>query len=896
MMSGCAWQKTVKKSSQEVFYEDMTNNLKGAIETLPGKIYRLWETGICGFVESDHIKVTHVISGSVADGKIKPGDLVRGMQKRSMNSRGSVAETARLRLFRIGRDYNWHFYVTVERPSLRDGKGNNLIYDLQLPPIPGNICHYGPTGFFAERHQDHLLISIIEKGSPSDGKLMKGDKIIAVNGEAITQDAYHQFTTAVDRAESSEGKGILTLKVQRSGNLLKGSTAFSPPKNHKPVLYATPEPTISGNQLKRQEHTVKLTLKTLGDYSDTAPRNCKKTKALISQTADYLVKTGNIGKLNWGLLGLLATGEEKYIEHVRQRLHDPKSWAKPPEDPKKILKSSMYVSWYWGYQNLLLTEYYLLTGDKYVLPTITQLSRSLAVGQDQAGLWGHRMANPESGRAFGYGVMNQPTMPIFISLILAEKCGIKDDLVRKAIERTHAHYDKWIGRGALPYGNHGPGADKFSNNGTSGSLAVAFALLGNNRGAKFYGAMSAADSDKILLGHGGPVWNILWSGLGTNVLGPDVTAAYNKKLHELRTVTRTWNGRYLEMKGWGSSPGSGSWETGCYLLNLCATRRAISITGKGMSPSLFLKGKEAKNIVNMGDVDSSSNQTLLDALGNPFPPVQTRAASALAMKNAEVSSEVLTLLANGTLHQRIGAIFAIQKLKIESTLSPLLSIALDEKDDLWLRILAVNTLGTIEGAKPHASQLLKMLVKDKKYDQPYGELDLALGKALVKMYAPNPYDTELDKDLFYRGISKLLNHKHGIGRGSGIELLKNVPKEDLPRVIKMMVYLFEFKDKSYTFYPGKGRQEVLEILYHHGIKESMDYTVDTLNQGRNWQRRSRLRLLQTFGGEAKYLIPRIKELLGDKAEDIVKKIEASPSTKEMISIDEFLKASQHKAK
>ena len=863
-------------------FVDLTKDATRETIVIPGKVYRLGETGICGTVEKEYIKVTYIIPGSVADGKILVGDILRGMQYRSMHARGgNVPATARLRLYRIGRDWDWHFYVTVERSSLRNGKGNTIIYDLHMPPAPGNICHYGPTGFFAERHSDHLVVDVVDSGSPSDGRLMKGDVILAINDNPITVNAYQQFTKAVDKAESVDGKGELRLRVRRTGELPEGTTATSLRKKGKKK---TKEKNTSTNPQESKELEVALQLKVLGSYSKTAPSNCTKTDALITQTADYLLKSKNFGKLKWGLLGLLATGEEKYIKAAANLI---RASAQPPEDPDAFLKPRMYVSWHWGYQNLLLTEYYLLSGDRYVLPKIRQLSRTLAAGQDQAGLWGHQMAKPTTGRAHGYGVMNQPSLAIFISLILAEKCGVKNHSVLTAIKRSHDHYNKWVEQGALPYGNHGPGATHFTNNGTSGSLAVAFALLGNESGARFYGGMSAAATDEILLGHGGPMWNILWSGLGSNILGPKMATAYNNKTHWLRTTTRTWDGRYVSIRGWGTDPKSGDWSTGSHLLNLCAGRRKIHITGKGMAASLWVKANKAVEITNVAKLDTSSDKDLLESLGNYFPPVRLRAARALAMKDAQVEGEVMKLLIKGSRNQKIGAIHAIQTLKLETVVDPLLAISLNEKEDLWVRRLAIGTLGNMKEAKPHAPKLLEMLVREKEYDQPYGELDLSLGTALVKLYQPDPYATQLNKDLFYRGITKLLKHKHGRGRGAGMQMLKNIPKEDLGRMIDTMVYIIEDKDKGYTFYPDAGRQEALEILYNHDVKESMEYTINTAKQGRGYQQRARMRLLKTFGAEAKYLIPRIKEILGKNAEPILKQIEESTTTKTMISLKEI---------
>ena len=869
-------------------YENLAD--RATKEYTPGQVYRMGQSGICGTVEEDNILVTHVIPGSPADGKIAKGDRVRGMQHRGMGGWGGIRGLVGVRMYRIGRDWDWHFYVTVERESLRGGKGNTVTYDLLIPPDPGNVCHYGPTGFFAKRYSDHLVVEVVEEESPSDGKLQKGDVIVAVDGQPIGLDAYKQFTAAIDKAESAPGGGKLVLTVERpADSSLRRQTVDGNGEIHAPSLRAAPATAGMLASEATERDDVTLNLKQLGSYSESAPVDCAKTDALITQTADYIVEQKSYGQLNWGLLGLLATGEEKYIKVVRDHLHVAE-WAQPPADVNEILKAGGYVSWHWGYRNLLMTEYYLLTGDKVVLPAITQLSRTLAAGQDQAGLWGHRMAHPELGRAYGYGIMNQPTLSIFISLILAQKCGVDDPTVRAAIDRTHRHYDNMVGRGALPYGNHGPKEIEFTNNGTSGSLAVALALLDNREGARFYAAMSAAATEEILTGHGGPRWNILWSGLGANVAGPEMAAAYDRKIHWLRTSTRRWNGRYCRIFGWGSDPKSDA--TGSHLLNLCAGRRAIGITGKGMDKTLWVEREQAEAIIEVGTLDCSSTEALLSQLGSPYPAVRLRSAQQLAMRDVDVSDEVMALLAEGSDEERVGAIHAIHALKISSTADALMAIARDDKSDLWVRQLAIRALGGMEEARTHAPELLEMLVRDKPCDQPYGELDLALGDALVKLYEPDPYATDLDKDLFYRGVTKLLDHKFVSGRSAGMALIKNLPMEDLPRMVDKIVYLIEDKDKTYASYTGAGRQEAMELLYRHGIKESMDYTINTIKEptGRGGPgQRARVRLLNTFGGEATYLIPRIKEVLGKGADEIVKNIEASETVKPMITLDELKK-------
>ncbi len=153
--------------------------------------------------------------------------------------------------------------------------------------------HLGPTGLFGVTSPTDIKITKIQEGSPADGKIQVGDVIVGAGGTPFKENTRRQLADAIDRAETEEGKGILTL-------------------------------TLDG------EKKVDLQLKVLGSYSATAPYNCPKTDAIITQTADYLVQSRKFGRggMNIGLLGLLATGEQEYIDVVKEVLHQA-DWAKP---------------------------------------------------------------------------------------------------------------------------------------------------------------------------------------------------------------------------------------------------------------------------------------------------------------------------------------------------------------------------------------------------------------------------------------------------------------------------------------------------------------------------------------------------------------------------------------
>ncbi len=827
-----------------------------------GREYRLSNTGITGTVEADHILVTRVTPGSPVDGRVRPGDRVTRLQGRALSA--NLSEAVRVSMLRLWRENDGRLALTIERPGPAGEAGEHLALRLHLPPPPGTVQHVGPTGFYAATQLDHLVVERVEAGSPSDGKLLPGDRVLAVDGRPLSGDAFKRFTWCIEQAETPERDGLLTLSVMRPG--------------------------AAGEPEERLE--VPLVLPVVGTRSATSPMRCPANDALITRAAEALIENGGMGRLNIGLLGLLATGEPRYVEFVGRQLRTA-AFARP--DIELSLSAPM-TSWPWSYQLITLCEYHLLTGDETVLPAIRTYALTIAKGQDAAGLWNHRMADPGAnfgqlhGRLYGYGAINQTSAVLWIGLILAEKCGIDHPEVRAAVEKTRALYGHWAGQGALPYGSHGPMEHLLTNNGTSGSVAVGFALLGDEAPARFYAALSAASQGDIFTGHTGPFFNYLWTGLGANVMGPEVWAAIEGDLRWLRTMMRRWDGsfQYMEARG-GVFNYSNLSSTGANLLNLSAGRRALAITGRGMDPSLWLTGEDARRATWRPEPDDGMDTAALMALlGSHLPPVRLEAAKALAEKNRPVGDEVLRMLRTGGRDQRIGALHAVSALRMNQALEDLLAMLQDEQEDLWIRELAARVLVDLDGAEDHAQRVLALIAADKPEDF-LGNLDRSLGTTAVRLLAPDPYARELDWDVFYAAALKLLDHPHHWGRQAGMDLLRNVPLEDFHRVADRMLHVIRDQDRTYISYHGDGqRQTGLEILYRLGIEEAIDLTLDTINEpvGRPGARmRNRLRLLQSFGGEARRAIPRIREVLGAQADAVIARIEAAETSRTMMSLE-----------
>ena len=59
-----------------------------------------------------------------------------------------------------------------------------------------------------------------------------------------------------------------------------------------------------------------------------------------------------------------------------------------------LITASSLINWRYMAAAIVMSEYYLATGDEYVLPAIREYGTKLAMGQSGAGTWGHSMAMP----------------------------------------------------------------------------------------------------------------------------------------------------------------------------------------------------------------------------------------------------------------------------------------------------------------------------------------------------------------------------------------------------------------------------------------------------------------------------------------------------------------------
>lgn len=767
--------------------------------------------------------------------------------------------------------------------------------------------HLGPTGIIATLNDDGVDFKVesVEKGGPAEGKLKKGDIIIRVNGKKFSQHVRKEFARAIDESESEKMKGKMTLELLTTG--------------------------------AKEKKTVELQLKTLGSYSATAPHNCSKTDKVINNLAEFLtVVSPKNDEMNMRTLGLLATGDKKYIR--KPTLREEFVNVSPEEYIKKY---KMYSVWRMGYANLAACEYYLLTGDKSILPAIKNMSITLGMGSDTIGVYGHGFAtldrNPHKhGYTNGYGQMNQPTLPVLISLKLArDKIGIKHPDIDYTIEQSYNNYKYYVGKGALPYGVGGVYTHTYNNNGTSALATIYMSLHGDKEGTKFFGTLASADTKTLIHGvHVGNIWSQAWTSLGGTFIGPKATQSFFKRALWRRTLDRCFNGSFaIETIGsrgqYLNKPPHHETATsvaklsanGALLLSYCVGRNAIFCTGKNADTSNFLNAKELKFLDEIETLDYSkvSVERLKKLCSHELPQVR-RGANWIyrerwkehkgfekeiipaILKYTSASDKKITKDSSSQFGYRCPPeLFA----KAESALLKLLC----DKDAAWedrataFTCIKYNSKKKPEdmvkcGADIFFAGIEEFAKTPRLTVEPGASItDMATAGRLVSLcgdvYATGLLKSDKDKALFYQVVNRLLDCSMQNGRGYAIQLINNIPLEDLPYVADRFIRNMKNKERTkFTYSAMRDVGASAVIMARLGISDGLDYLMAIFDEKTGkwgFKCRTAARSLPAYGAYAQKYLEKIKKIGDAKGMGNARKaIEKATEKKKMMTWKEAL--------
>jgi HEAT repeat protein len=732
-----------------------------------------------------------------------------------------------------------------------------------------------------------IAITKVESNSPADGIFAVGDVILGVGGKSFSYDPRTEMGKALTLAESEAGQGKLSLTRWRAG-----STA---------------------------EILVKLPV--LGTYSATAPYDCPKSKRILEQGCKDLAKQmadPSYAKRqdpiprSLNALALLASGDPGYLPLIKKET----KWA-------ANYKTEGMATWYYGYIMMFLSEYKIATGDDSVMPGLKRLALEAANGQSAVGSWGHGFAKPD-GRLGGYGMMNSPGLPLTISLVMARKAGVKDPALDQAIERSAKLLRFYIGKGAIPYGDHSPWIENHEDNGKCGMAAVLFNLLGESKGAEFFSRMSVAShGSERDTGHTGNFFNILWAMPGVAMSGPQATGAW---MSEFGTwyydLARGANGNFLHQgppepeedsfAGWDS--------TGGYLLAYAMPLKKLYLTGKkpdavpqlnaAATQSLILDGRGWNNKDRKSFYDALSEEQLLERLRSWSPVVRERAAMAIGRRKNALVTPLVEMLDSPNIDARYGACQGLIFLRgrgapavdaLQKTLT---------HQDLWLRIKAAEALAAIGApAMKAVPQLLELLAQVDVKNDPRGMQQRYLSFSLFERDGMLGRSLEgIDRPALYKAVRAGLKNEDGRARGSIGSVYRYLSLEEIKPLLPAIHEAIVKPAPSGEMFADGIRVEGLRLLSQHHIEEGTSALVKYTRDQNPWESQIRtpelMKILLTYGTHAKAVIPELikiadyfekeekdfpRKLMLQKAKsvrDTITAIEASTDTPKIIRIKE----------
>lgn len=787
--------------------------------------------------------------------------------------------------------------TSLALPASAAPKGGLTIPDLTKgDPIPAGAQHdwtLGATGTRGWIYCDKMVttdarqiaITKVDQGSPADGILAVGDVILGVGGKPFSYDPRTELGKALTAAESEAGGGNLALTRWRAS--------------------------------ETEEVTVKLPV--LGTYSATAPYDCPKSKriledgckALAARVADPSYGRQDPITRSLNALALLASGQPSYLPLVKKEAQ----WAADySEDGMQ--------TWHYGYVMILLSEYVMVTGDQSVMPGLKRLALESANGQSAVGSWGHKFARPD-GRLWGYGMMNSPGLPLTISLVTARAAGVNNPVVDRAIELSARLMRFYIGKGAVPYGDHHPWIENHDDNGKCGMAAVLFNLLGEKDGAEFFSRMSVAShGPERDTGHTGNFFNVLWAMPGVAQSGPKATGAWMNEFGAWYfDLARRWDGSFPHQgppeasndsyKGWDA--------TGGYLLAYAMPLKKLHLTGKrpaiapqldaAAAQSLILDGRGWTNKDRNSAYDKMTGDQLFDCLASWSPVVRERAAMALARRKDAPLPPLLKMLDSPSLHARYGACQALAALRGRAApaIEPLRK-SLASKD-LWLRIKAAEALANIgTPAIGMVPELLRLLAQVDPKGDPRGMQQRYLSYALFDNHGGMLARSleGVDRDALYQAVRAGLKNQDGRARGSIGSVYQNLSFDEIKPLLPAIYQAIIEPAPSGEMFADSIRVEGLRVLAKHRIKEGITACVQYTRDQNPWNSQERtpklMEILLSYGTHAKSVIPELTQIANyfDKDEkdfprnlmtmkancvrETIRAIEASTDTPELISI------------
>jgi hypothetical protein len=741
------------------------------------------------------------------------------------------------------------------------------------PDKTKNTHNLGPTGalgwMYVEKGMTvkarQILVTAVDKGSPADGVLETGDVILGTFGRPFAEDARKALGKAIGRAETRACRGVLPLIVWRKG----------------------------------ETRSVNVKLQILGSYSDTSPYDCPKARKILEQGCALIardIKDQNRFPINE--LALMASGKPEYTELVRTSARALAASVAETEKLWKAVSGGGKATWGLGYRNLFLTEYFLATRDRAVFPAIEAYTICIARGQGKYGTWGHGLFGPgRDGELHGpvppYGPVNQAGLPAFVSMVLAEKCGVRDPELKPAIARASRFFGNYVGKGFIPYGEHRPGVGH-DDNGKTSITTLAFALQGKRRETRFFSKMVTASYESREWGHAGSGFSYVWGPIAANCGGPKAMAAFMKEMRWYHDLVRRWDGSFCYVTvggGFGKSYRGVFNSTASHMLGLATPLKKLHITGRDQDRSLWLSDRDVAEAIEaerwLGDNAHAKRTTehLIGGLSKWSPLDRAWSARELGKRKDDVLPRLLRMLKSRNVNDRLGAVIAMGQLKARAV--PALEAIADlfDDDDRWVRVQAAEALRAIGPAcRPVLTRMLEAVaVKDETDPMEFGAGSLAYALFYPGGASGPPGVLArsiegIDRKLLYPAIRAVARNPDSHARGCLRSTYGLLTLEDAKVLGPEIIDSVENMAPANTMFSKGVRLAGLKMMVRLGIKEGPRLAImmiDIKEWGRNYVTAVSLDVLKQYRGGARPVLPDLRRLkaqwIDEKRKDWIKK-------------------------
>lgn len=731
-----------------------------------------------------------------------------------------------------------------------------------------------------------IFVTTVDKGSPADGLLAVGDTIVGVNGRPFDDDARIQFGQAITAAEQESNGGALRLLVERDG----------------------------------EQSEVVLRLSVLGTYSETAPFDCPKSRkillngwAALAEQIDRSPTEGHIIARALNAMALLASGDPQYHALLKEQARI----------LSRYNQATGVRTWQYAYVNLFLAEYVLATGDReFVENGLERMTKLIVDGQSRVGSWGHSFVDNETKRLRGYGMMNAPGIPLTYSLVLAREAGVDVEGLDEAIAKSARFLRFYVGKGAIPYGDHHPWIQTHEDNGKCGMAAVLFDALNDVDATTYFSRMAVASHGAERDGgHTGNFFNILWALPAVARSGPTATGLWMHEFGWHYDLARRWDGTF----GYQGPPRErgqvyDKWDcTGAYLLGYAQAMRHTRMTGveptavaaidRPTTEGLLADGKGWSNRDRDAFYDEIETAVLLERLSSWSPTVRERAAIALGRRKDDVAAQLVAKLDSSDLHTKYGACQALKMQRGRAAPAVPALIKTLDADDLWLRVLAADALAGIGSpAKSAVPAMLKRLARRNVVDDPRGMEQRYLCFALFNRrdgLVGKSLDG-VDRELLVDAVRAGLQNEDGRARGSFASVYQNLDFAELKPLLPAIRQAIVEPSPSGIMFSDGIRTAGLKLLAQHRIDEGIELLADYARNQKQHGSQKRIvdimKMLESYGAHAKRVTSQLeataryfeseeanfpKKLSRDKAATVrasIRKIEASTSFPKLIDL------------